>query len=182
MSWDDIRVSKFLALVLRHKPETIGIELDAHGWADVAELIEAARQFGCPLTLERLHGIVESNDKKRFQFNDDRIKIRAAQGHSTDVDLELNRANPPDVLYHGTASRFLDSIRSTGLAKQKRHHVHLSSEVKTAISVGGRYGKPVVLKVDSRQMVADGYVFFLSENGVWLTDSVPVAYLTFPPN
>lgn len=180
MTWDDIRVSKFLALVLRHKPEEIGLHLDAHGWAQVDELLQAVSRKGCPLDFSRLNSIVENNDKKRFQFNDDRSKIRAAQGHSTDIDLNLKPVQPPGLLYHGTATRFVDSIKQLGLQKQKRHHVHLSARIETAIEVGKRYGKPLVLNVNSRQMSADGYQFFLSDNSVWLTDHVPVQYIEFP--
>lgn len=180
MTWDDIRLSKFLALVLRHKPEDIGLTLDENGWAEVDELILAARQKGCPLDRHRLKNIVVINDKKRFQYNDDETKIRAAQGHSTNVDLGLRPVQPPELLYHGTASRFIESIKQGGLRKQNRHHVHLSAHIRTAIEVGKRYGKPVVLNVNSRQMFSDGYQFFLSDNGVWLTDHVPVQYIEFP--
>jgi len=180
MVWDDTKVSKFLAFVLRHRPEEIGIELDSAGWVSVDELIAGCVAKGCPLTRARLDSIVKESDKQRFHFNDNQTKIRAAQGHSAQVDLELQPSEPPDVLYHGTASRFLASIEKQGLQKQGRQHVHLSTNIGTASSVGKRYGKPVVLTVDSRRMQDDGCLFFVSENGVWLTDHVPAEYITFP--
>jgi len=174
-----IRISKFLSLVLRHQPEKVGLTLDHEGWVSVAELLNALAAFGFPLTLEELQEVVRSNDKKRFSFSPDRLLIRASQGHSVSVELGYEPKAPPSILYHGTAERFLSSIREQGLIKGQRHHVHLSDNQETATTVGRRYGKPVVLRVASERMHKDGYLFFRSENGVWLTEGVPVAYITF---
>lgn len=171
------QISKFLSLVLRHKPEEIGLELDGNGWADVDVLIQRCNQHDVSLTVDVLKHIVDTNLKKRFAFNEDYTKIRASQGHSVDVDLALKTVNPPAVLYHGTAERFASSILEMGLTKQERQHVHLSSDAETALNVGRRHGKPLVFEVSALQMVADGHEFFLSDNGVWLTDHVPVKYL-----
>ena len=165
--------SKFLSLILRHKPQTIGLKLDENGWADIDELIEKSKNRN--LTRELLDEVVEQNDKKRFII--DANKIRANQGHSINIDLELKAVRPPDVLYHGTATRFLESIMKEGLTKQKRQHVHLSKELDTAINVGKRHGKVVILELDTKKMFEEGYEFYLSENGVWLTDVVPNKYL-----
>lgn len=177
MKKDLVQRSRFLSLVLRHKPEKIGICLDQHGWVDVQELLAACRKHGIFITLETLTNIVETNDKQRFSFSEDRQKIRANQGHSISIDLNLQPIKPPPVLYHGTASRFLPSIRKQGLLKGNRHHVHLSTDPVTARTVGQRYGKPVVLRILAREMDKDGYTFFLTANGVWLTEHVPVKYL-----
>lgn len=170
-------ISKFLSLVLRHKPETIGIILDENGWADVQELIKRSAVKGVEFSVPELELIVETNDKKRFAFNEDRTKIRASQGHSIEVDLALEQKEPPEFLFHGTVEKFMDSILANGLLKQNRQHVHLSKELETAIKVGSRRGKPVILKIASGSMHEDGFTFFLSANGVWLTDSVPVKYI-----
>lgn len=172
-----VKISKFLSLVLRHRPETIGIHLDANGWTNVAVLLQQLELHGRPVTMKALEYVVANNSKKRFAFSDDRSMIRASQGHSVDVDLGYTEQTPPAVLYHGTAAACIDSIFTSGLEKRNRHHVHLSADTITAINVGGRHGKPVVLLVDSAQMAADGFSFFISENGVWLTDHVPVRYL-----
>ena len=174
---DCIKTSKFIALVLRHKPEKIGLTLDEHGWADVDELIEKTVHSGRKLDKESLEYIVRTNDKKRYAFNDDHTKIRANQGHTIPVDVELKESVPPDVLYHGTAESSLPSIMDKGLLKMKRLYVHLSKDVSTAIKVGQRHGKPVVLLVDSGRMYKDGYKFYLSANGVWLTEHVPAQFL-----
>ena len=174
---DYIKTSKFLALVLRHKPQKIGLTLDEHGWADVDELIEKTVRSGRELDRESLEYIVRTNDKKRYAFNEDHTKIRASQGHTIPVDVELEETVPPDVLYHGTAESSLPSIMDKGLLKMKRLYVHLSKDVHTAIKVGQRHGKLVVLLVDSGKMYKDGYRFYLSANGVWLTDHVPQDYL-----
>ena len=175
---DHIRsTSKFLSLLLRHNPGKIGLTLDENGWADVEELITRVRGKGRNLDITLLEKVVAENDKKRFSFNETKTKIRANQGHSVNVDVELVPTVPPDTLYHGTASRFIESIKSSGLVKGKRLHVHLSAEHSTAVTVGKRHGSPVVLEIDSRAMHGDGFIFYLSENGVWLTDSVPVKYL-----
>lgn len=172
-------VSQFLSLVLRHKPETIQLELDEHGWAQVDALLRQAQAHGIPLTPATLQQIVETNDKKRFVFSADQQRIRANQGHSVPVDLQLTAAAPPPLLFHGTAVKNIASIRVQGLLKGERHHVHLSTEKETAKRVGGRYGKPIVLGVSAGEMHLRGFPFFRSENGVWLTDHVPPQYLDF---
>lgn len=173
-----IRYSKFLSLVLRHQPEVIGIELDAGGWAEVDQLIHGANRKGYSFDLELLKEIVDTNDKKRFAFNEDGSKIRASQGHSRGVDLGLFPQKPPEELYHGTATRYWASIQEKGLIKGRRQHVHLSSDLKTAGKVGIRHGKLLVLRVDSRRMHQEGHEFYLSQNGVWLTDRVPMEFLS----
>jgi len=173
-----IRTSRKISLVLRHKPEAIGISLDENGWAGVDELLRLMTKSGTPLTRPELETIVAENNKKRFRFNDDGTKIRANQGHSLKVDLQMKAVQPPTVLYHGTATTAVASILKTGLEKRKRQHVHLSHEQVTATQVGGRHGKPVILTVDAARMVTDGYLFYRSDNGVWLTDNVPPAYLS----
>ncbi|WP_019988798.1 RNA 2'-phosphotransferase [Rudanella lutea] len=171
------RVSKFLSLVLRHKPEEIGITLDENGWTDVPTLLVKLAAKGHRITHEQLRFIVETNNKKRFAFNENETRIRANQGHSVEVDLGYVQKQPPNFLFHGTATRFLDAILAEGLKKMDRHHVHLSVDEQTAYKVGSRHGKPVILTVKAGEMVADGHVFYQSENGVWLTDHVPTAYL-----
>lgn len=170
-------LSKFISLVLRHEPERIGLELDHQGWANVEELVAAAARHGTALTREKLERIVAENEKQRFAFSDDGQRIRARQGHSVDVDLELAPQIPPDILFHGTATRFLESIRATGLKARSRQHVHLSRDEATAIQVGQRHGKPIVLKVRAGEMHAAGHEFYLSENQVWLTARVPPEFL-----
>lgn len=174
------RHSKFLSLILRHKPETIGLSLDDNGWANVQELLQKIAIFGKKFNAEMLEQIVIQNDKQRFAFSDDGLKIRANQGHSLSIDLKLNPTTPPIQLYHGTAKRNLASIQAKGLLKQNRHHVHLSENKATAIAVGKRYGSPVVLTIDSLRMHEQGIVFYCSANGVWLTDHVAIQYLQFP--
>jgi putative RNA 2'-phosphotransferase len=177
MSHKDKSISKFLSLILRHKPEAINLVLDENGWAQVDELIAQANLHNVPLTLETLHRIVATNDKKRFVFSEDHQHIRASQGHSITVDLQLEEAVPPSLLFHGTALKNLDSIKAQGLLKGERHHVHLSTDRQTAINVGSRYGKPVVIGIKAGDMHQQGFTFFRSENGVWLTDHVPSHYL-----
>ena len=174
---DAIRISKFLSLILRHKPEAAGIELDAEGWADVADLLDGMAKAGRAVDLAQLIQVVESNDKQRFAFNDDRSRIRAVQGHSRPVALGYAPSAPPDRLYHGTVARFLPAIRKQGLKPGRRRHVHLSPDRATAETVGVRRGQPIILTVDSRRMARDRYVFYLADNGVWLTDRVPAAYV-----
>lgn len=171
-------LSRFLSLVLRHEPQKIGIQLDASGWVPVNELIAGCHRHGMPITSDLLREIVATNDKKRFALSEDGLRIRANQGHSVEVELGLSPAVPPETLYHGTVERFLDSIRSDGLKKGERHHVHLSAEEKTALKVGERRGQPVILRVAASQMHADGYTFHQTANGVWLTDHVPPQYIT----
>jgi putative RNA 2'-phosphotransferase len=176
-----IKLSKFLSLILRHKPETIELTLDENGWADVAELIYLANKHNkTPLTQALLKEIVVNNDKQRFAFNEDKSRIRANQGHSITIDLDLIPQTPPDILYHGTATRFIESIRDRGLIAQSRQHVHLSLDKETAIKVGSRHGKPVVLNIWAAKMHLAGFEFFRSNNGVWLTKQVPVEYIEFP--
>lgn len=174
-----IRTSKFLSLILRHQPEKVGITLDQEGWVSVSELIQACEAYGFQLTLGELQEVVLNNDKQRFSFSSDGLSIRANQGHSVKVVLGYESTPPPSTLYHGTAQRFLPSIKEQGLLKGQRHHVHLSAETKTATAVGGRYGKPIVLRIASEQMHHDGHLFFRTANGVWLTEHVPVEYITF---
>lgn len=169
------KISKKLSAVLRHKPESIGLKLDSAGWASVDSLLSKVG-----ISREVLEEVVLTNDKKRFSFSDDGLMIRANQGHSVQgVDLKLQPETPPDTLYHGTVERFADSIRSEGLKKMSRHHVHLSATKETALNVGSRRGKPILLTIDARAMQKTGYKFYLSANGVWLTDHVPARYITF---
>ncbi len=175
---DEVKIGKFLSLILRHSPETVGIKLDEHGWANIDELLRGMNSKGYRINMLILEEIVKNNNKKRYSFNDDKTKIRANQGHSISVDVELKKAVPPDTLFHGTAVGFYDSILQNGLQKQGRNHVHLSIDMQTAVAVGKRHGRPVVFRVDARAMHIDGFIFYLSENGVWLTDSVPAKYLS----
>ncbi|MDX1946043.1 MAG: RNA 2'-phosphotransferase [Pirellulaceae bacterium] len=174
---DLLKTSKFLSLVLRHKPEEIGLTLDEQGWADVDELIRLVNQSGRSLSRALVEQMVADNDKKRFAFSDDGRRIRANQGHSVEVDLALPPAVPPERLFHGTATRFLDSILATGLHAGNRQQVHLSRDQETAVKVGSRHGRPVVLVVRARDMHRAGHAFYLSKNSVWLTDRVPPEFL-----
>ncbi|MCP4441243.1 MAG: RNA 2'-phosphotransferase [Aureispira sp.] len=180
MKSDLKRISKFLSLVLRHQPEKIGLTLDSQGWANTQELLEKINKSGTALNLATLQEVVGNNNKKRFAFNPDGSKIRASQGHSIQIDLGYTPTQPPEFLYHGTATRFLESIQQDGLNKGARHHVHLSKDLPTAKSVGGRHGVPVILTIKAQAMFDDGCKFFVSVNGVWLTDSIPVKYIEFP--
>ncbi len=173
-----IRTSKFLSLILRHNPGVIGITLSPEGWADVDELLEKAQACGRHISREMLAEVVRENDKQRFAFDETGANIRASQGHSIAVDLRLPPAVPPDVLFHGTATRFLERILSEGLKRMSRQHVHLSKDRATASKVGVRHGTLAILKVDARKMHQNGHVFYLSENGVWLINAVPPKYLT----
>jgi putative RNA 2'-phosphotransferase len=171
------KISKFLSFVLRHKPDAIGLTLDDEGWADVAELIAKAT---VPFDLADLEHVVAENDKKRFAFSPDHSRIRASQGHSLAIDLGLEAVVPPETLFHGTVDKFLVSIREQGLKPQSRQHVHLSKDVETARIVGARRGKPVILTVGAGDMHLKGHKFYLSANGVWLTDKVPAEFLSGP--
>jgi len=173
-------VSKSMSYVLRHKPDAIGITLDPNGWVDVDELLRAFQQDGKRYTREIIDRAVAENDKQRFEFNEDGTRIRARQGHSVDVDLGYEPAVPPDLLFHGTATRNLESVREKGLLKMNRHHVHLSTSKETMLAVAQRHGKPVILEVDAKRMHADGFEFFVTDNDVWLVGSVPAEYLDFP--
>lgn len=170
-------ISKFMSLVLRHKPGEIGLQLDEQGWAKLDELISKMNAKGVNVNFEIINTVVETNDKKRFAFNENKTLIRASQGHSIEVELSLPEIVPPDILYHGTAVKNLDSILKTGLQKQKRQHVHLSATIETARAVGSRHGKPVILVIDAKMMQEAGFKFYLSENKVWLTEAVPVQYI-----
>jgi putative RNA 2'-phosphotransferase len=162
---------------LRHKPEEAGLTLDEAGWCPVAELLQGCASHGHKITREELDEVVAENDKKRFEFSDDGKRIRASQGHSIKVDLKYDPVEPPKLLYHGTARRFLGSILRLGLIKGSRHHVHLSADLQTAFKVGERHGKPVVLTVRTGDMHQNGIHFYLTPNGVWLVDEVPPQYL-----
>ena len=168
--------SRFISLILRHKPETIGICLDEHGWAKVDELIAGIAKTR-PFDMGMLEEIVQMDGKQRYSFNEDKTLIRANQGHSIPVDVELEQKLPPDILWHGTGEKYVASIDEQGLLPKSRLYVHLSGDYETAVKVGSRHGKPVVYEVNTRQMQADGYVFYQSVNGVWLTKHVPVKYL-----
>jgi len=170
------KISKFLSLVLRHKPEAAGVKLDENGWVDIDLLIAGAENAGKLFDRGQLERVVRESDKQRFIIDGD--KIRANQGHSVKIDLELIAVAPPDELFHGTVDRFMDKIMSEGLKKMKRHHVHLSPDIETAEKVGSRRGVPVLLRIDSLAMYENGHQFMCSENGVWLTETVPSSYIS----
>lgn len=176
----DVTKSKFLSLVLRHQPELIGLILDESGWVEVDTLLRQSAIHGKPLTQDDLARLIATSDKQRFALSEDGKRIRANQGHSVQVNLGLVPQAPPDHLFHGTATRFLDSIRAAGLQKQARHHVHLSAEKSTATAVGKRHGHPALLLIKAGEMHRAGHASFLSENGVWLVDHVPVSFVEFP--
>jgi putative RNA 2'-phosphotransferase len=167
------QISKLISLILRHKPETIGITLDEHGWANVDELIR-----GVNIDFKTLEHIVATDDKQRYSFNEDKTLIRANQGHSISVDVELDEVQPPEFLWHGTAEKYEQDIICYGLIPKSRLYVHLSSDMQTAITVGKRHGNVVLLRVDALKMYEDGYKLYLSKNGVWLTKHVPTSYLS----
>lgn len=171
--------SKFIALILRHKPEVIGIALDKHGWANTEELIAGIKKNPefASFDMELLKEIVATDEKQRYAFNEDMTCIRANQGHSIPVDLEFPETTPPDYLWHGTAEKYVESIDKNGLIPKSRLHVHLSEDLETAVMVGNRHGELVLYRVNTGQMTRDGYKFYLSANGVWLTNEVPVKYL-----
>lgn len=173
-----VRISKRLSFVLRHRPDSVGLTLDHAGWVDVDDLLAGLARSGLRLTRTELAAVVAGNDKQRFAFDDSGSRIRASQGHSVAVALGYRSEIPPDVLFHGTVQRFLPAILAEGLRPGNRHAVHLSPDVATATAVGGRRGRPVVLRVDAAAMVADGMGFTRSANGVWLTDAVPARFLT----
>ena len=174
---DSTRISKYISLVLRHHPEAAGVTLDSHGWADVEELIAGVnRKY--PIDRAELERIVADDKKGRYSFSPDGKRIRANQGHSIDVDVELEEKEPPEVLYHGTADRFAASIERKGLKPQGRLYVHLSPDEKTARIVGQRHGRPIIFTVKAGEMFRAGHKFYLSVNGVWLVEKVPPEYLT----
>lgn len=170
------KIGKYISLILRHKPDVISITLDKHGWANVDELIKGVSKKH-RLTMEMLEEIVATDDKQRYSFNADKTKIRANQGHSIDVDVELEEIQPPEYLWHGTGRKYIDSIMRDGLISKSRLYVHLSDNYNTAINVGVRHGEPVVLCIWAGDMYRDGYKFHQSKNGVWLVKHVPVEYL-----
>lgn len=171
------KISKFLSYVLRHNPAEIGIKLDEHGWINIDELIDKSNRNGQKITRELLGKVVETNDKQRFAISEDGLSIRANQGHSLKIDLDLLPETPPPVLLHGTAERWLAAIKVDGLKKMSRHHVHLTENHEVARAVGRRYGKLILLEIDSTKMSENGFTFFKTANGVWLVESVPVKYL-----
>jgi len=173
------KISTFMSLVLRHKPQELGLRLDENGWTSVSEFLDKMNSKGNNLDFESLEEIVATNDKKRFAFNDEKTKIRASQGHSVTIDLALQEIVPPEILFHGTVEKFISEIKSKGLLKMSRQHVHLSKDKETAIKVGSRRGNPIILIIDSTKMHQDGFKFYQSENGVWLTDEVPSNYIQF---
>lgn len=173
------RLSKFMSLVLRHKPEAAYVTLDSDGWCSVDSLLEGIGKAGRAVTRQDLEHVVSSDEKGRYKFSDDGTKIRANQGHSLSVDLKLKSMTPPDELYHGTVDRFLEAIKSEGLKKMNRQHVHLSPDRQTAMAVGGRRGKPVVLVINAKKMHEKGIPFYISDNGVWLVDSVAPEFIDF---
>ena len=177
-SRSDVRLGRFISLVLRHDPSAADITLDEHGWAVVDELIAGMNQRGHNIDPTVLRRIVAENDKARYSFSEDGLRIRANQGHSIDVDVELVATVPPPELFHGTAERLLGAIKREGLTSQQRQYVHLSADVDTAVTVGRRHGTPIVLRVDSAKMSEEGHTFWLSRNNVWLTETVPWRYLT----
>ena len=168
--------SKYMSLILRHKPDAIGITLDEYGWANVDELIAGIAKDN-EFNMEILEEIVRTDEKQRYSFNEDKTLIRANQGHSIPVDVELEEKEPPEILYHGTGEKYVSSIDAQGLIPKSRLYVHLSKDEETAVKVGSRHGKPVIYIVKAKQMYEDGYKFYISENGVWLTKEVPVKYL-----
>lgn len=174
---DFVKMGKYISLILRHKPEIINLKIDEHGWANVDELLKGINNSGRYISKEMLNMIVETNDKKRYQYNNDHTKIRANQGHSIRVDVELHEKVPPDVLYHGTAQEYLDKIRKSGIRKMNRLYVHLSKDMETAMRVGKRHGQPIVLIINTKAMINDGYKFYYSNNGVWLCDDIAYSYI-----
>lgn len=177
------KASKFLSYVLRHKPDAIGLTLDTNGWASIESLIVQAKpdssnpELNPELNRELILEVTKQSEKQRFAISDDGKRIRANQGHSVNIDLALKPTEPPSILYHGTATRFLDSILAEGLKAGSRQHVHLSTDIDTANAVGQRYGKPIILKINALAMFEQGHEFYVSENGVWLTESVPEKFI-----
>ena len=176
---ETIQTSKFLSLVLRHEPERIGLKLGEAGWVAIDELLSAMNRHGATLTLDQLRHIVATSDKKRFAFSEDGQRIRASQGHSVPIDLQYSPQTPPEILYHGTATRFVSGIRKDGLKRMERHDVHLSAETKVTFQVGGPHGKPVLLTIRAGEMHRAGHVFRCSANGVWLVNHVPPEFIDF---
>ena len=180
MAKNNIRISKLLSLVLRHQPEAIGLKLDKHGWAEIDELLTLLEKNGDRISRDQLGSIVENDNKNRYAIDADGLRIRANQGHSIEVELGLPAIEPPEILFHGTVKKFLEAIACSGLDAGSRQHVHLSRDRETAINVGKRRGSPIILRVRSAAMHAEGHEFYCSNNGVWLTKHVPVQYIDFP--
>ncbi|XZN14433.1 RNA 2'-phosphotransferase (plasmid) [Clostridium perfringens] len=176
---DDTRISRYISLILRHKPEVIGLKLDNKGWGNVKELLDGLNKQDNNVTMNDLERIVREDNKQRYSFNEDKTMIRANQGHSINVDLELKAIKPPKGLYHGTGRKYLDSILSKGIVKKTRQYVHLSDNLDTAVNVGLRHGELVILLIDSERMHKDGIKFYLSENKVWLCDYIDPKYISF---
>lgn len=171
------KLSTFIAYILRHNPAAVGISIDTHGWARVNDLIDGINRTGRHIDFETLNIIVLNDSKSRYSFNDDKTKIRANQGHSISVDLQMTEINPPDTLYHGTTEKYLNGIKEFGILKKSRNFVHLSSDIDTAMKVGARHGKAVVLVINAKEMARCGHKFYLSANGVWQTDYVPFSFV-----
>ncbi|MBT0728540.1 RNA 2'-phosphotransferase [Rosenbergiella australiborealis] len=170
--------SKFLSYILRHQPESVGLSLNKEGWAVISDLILLSAKEGYEINYDFLQSIVENSDKKRFIISEDGLRIRASQGHSTqDVSIQYSEKTPPEILYHGTAIRFISSIREQGLIPKERQYVHLSEDKGTGYQVGQRYGKPIILIIKTMEMHEQGFKFYQAENGVWLTDSVPFKFI-----
>lgn len=177
MSAAKIKRSKFLSLVLRHNPSIIGLELGSNGWVSIEKLSQNSQQSKQPLSVDEINEIAASNEKKRFTISEDGLLIRAAQGHSLGIELNLEPTQPPEILYHGTAEKFIEAIKLQGLLPMTRDYVHLSKDTETALKVGSRHGKPRIIKVSAFEMATNGYKFFRAENGVWLVKEVPANYL-----
>lgn len=173
-----VKISKYLSKHLRHTPERLGLTLAPGSWVTVDELLSACAAHQFPLTRAELEEVVAASDKQRFSFDETKTRIRANQGHSVEVDLQLEPQTPPDMLYHGTGEKSMPAIEQSGLLKMSRHHVHLSRDVETARKVGMRHGRPVIFAVDAAAMQQAGFTFYCSDNGVWLVDQVPPQYLT----
>ncbi|AYO54259.1 RNA 2'-phosphotransferase [Acinetobacter wuhouensis] len=180
---NDKEISKYLSFILRHQPESIQLKLDQQGWANIEELINNAEPVNnFRIDIATLNSIVENSDKKRFQISSDGLKIRAVQGHSTStVDRTFTEKMPPEILFHGTAERFIDSIKQHGLVPKERQYVHLSENIETAITVGQRYGKPRILSINALEMYHRGIKFYQAENGVWLVERVDSHFIAFEP-
>lgn len=176
-----VTVSRFLSFALRHGPKKIGIQLDANGWARIDDLVKQSNRCGRRLSPELIRKVVAASDKQRFAISGDGIFIRANQGHSiAAIDVGLTSVKPPELLFHGTAQRFVASIKATGISKRSRNHVHLSADEATAVRIGLRHGEPVVLQISAHAMQAEGHKFYLSANGVWLTEHVPPRFIQSP--
>lgn len=171
------KISKFLSLILRHKPEVVGLTLEENGWVSVEKLMKACSGYGKSFSFAELKEVVETNDKKRFAFDKTGKRIRASQGHSLEIEIEFEEKTPPAILYHGTAEKNLGVIFTDGLKKMSRHYVHLSADIETAKKVGTRHGKPIIFEINTEKMLEENYKFYISANSVWLVESVPPKFL-----